>query len=47
MNKELFIEFITAQSGNWIKNANKCQIYPDILEKEKEKHKILIYEQSI
>ena len=43
-NKELFIEFITAQSGNWIKNANKCQIYPDILEKQKEKHKILIYE---
>ena len=46
-NKELFLEFITAQSGDWIKNANKCQIYPDILEKEQEKHKILIYEQSI
>ena len=43
-NKESFIEFITAQSGNWIKNASKCQIYPDILEKEKEKHNILIYE---
>jgi len=43
-NKELFLDFLTAQSGNWIRNANRCQIYPDILEKEKEKHKILIYE---
>lgn len=43
-NKEMFIQFITAQSGNWIKNAAKYQVYPDIIEKEKEKHKILIYE---
>ena len=43
-NKKLFIEFITAQSGNWIKNASICQIYPNIVEKEKENHKILIYE---
>lgn len=43
-NKEMFIQFITAQSGNWIKNAARYQVYPDIIEKEKEKHKILIYE---
>jgi len=43
-NKEEILEFITAKAGNWIRDKSKCQIYPDIIEKERQNHKILIYE---
>lgn len=43
-NKRIFIEFITAKAGNWVKDSSEYEIFPDIIEKEKENHKILIYE---
>jgi beta-1,4-mannosyl-glycoprotein beta-1,4-N-acetylglucosaminyltransferase len=39
--KNLLLTFITAKSGQWIKESSYCQVYPDIIEKENFKNLIL------
>lgn len=38
------IKFITAINGGWVNNTAECQLYPEIIENNKEEYKILIYE---
>lgn len=42
--KNKFIKFITAKNGGWLEEEAYCQISPNILDKDMQNHKHLIYE---